>query len=114
MAQVRHLLSTIFPHLKESRAGRYAPTPIHQQVHEFPRIGHRYAALAAMVMALHTDWILVRSFLHRFVMKSSEEFDIIDNSIVMPKGIILEAGFMRTWPHIDGMDGFFAAALRKR
>ena len=47
------------------------------------------------------------------LLKSSEEFDIIDNSSVMPEGIISEGGFMRTWPHADGMDGFFAAALRR-
>ena len=47
------------------------------------------------------------------LLKSSEEFDIIDNSSVMPEGIISEGGFMRTWPHVDGMDGFFAAALRR-
>jgi 16S rRNA (cytosine967-C5)-methyltransferase len=29
-------------------------------------------------------------------------------------GLFTERGFFRSWPHRHGMDGFFAARLRKR
>ena len=46
-------------------------------------------------------------------LKSSGDFDIIDDGLAVPD-TVLKGGFMRTWPHKDGMDGFFAVAMRKK
>ena len=46
-------------------------------------------------------------------LKSCADFDIIDNVPFIPAAFT-KGGYMRTWPHRDGMDGFFAVALARK
>ena len=46
-------------------------------------------------------------------LKSCADFDIISNVPALPSGLF-KAGYMRTWPHRDGIDGFFAVTLLSR
>lgn len=46
-------------------------------------------------------------------LKSFANFDIISDVPLVPSGLLKE-GCMRTWPHRDGMDGFFAVTFINR
>lgn len=46
-------------------------------------------------------------------LKSSADFDIIYNDLNISPAII-DCGYMRTWPHRNGMDGFFAVVLGRK
>lgn len=46
-------------------------------------------------------------------LKDSEDFYIIDTTLAFLKGF-MNNGFLRTFPHINDMDGFFGVRLCKR
>jgi 16S rRNA (cytosine967-C5)-methyltransferase len=45
-------------------------------------------------------------------LKSCADFFIIDD-VPQVSSRLMQGGYMRTWPHRDGMDGFFAALLAR-
>ena len=50
-------------------------------------------------------------------LEESPDFSLENASKFLPEGareLVDETGFMRTYPHRQGLDGFFGACLRKR
>lgn len=47
-------------------------------------------------------------------LQSSGDFDIISSGLSVPGEFLDDSGYMRTWPHRDGMDGFFAVTFGRK
>ncbi|MGQ9810560.1 MAG: 16S rRNA (cytosine(967)-C(5))-methyltransferase RsmB, partial [bacterium] len=48
------------------------------------------------------------------VIDSTKEVDLVDIDGLVPSDMIADFGMMQTLPHIHGVDGMFAARLKKR